>query len=226
MKKLKNELNKHREDILFSVSEHPDAKEHNSRIVSKYLDYWKECRNGKMYEQEKAINELIKNYPDNNNITSVLLKANAINSFYSTNIYDIYAVATIISEYPFDSEIQKENIDLLYDVNLKIKETTRAKRSAYSFLSKYCSFHKTDIYPIYDSRNREVLAYYMRHDATINLNDQDGYRKYYDLIKHYQKKYALEGYSLKEIDRFNWLYCNSLTDRLEKVKEKQEIEDQ
>lgn len=180
----------------------------NKEIVKKYLDKWYTYRDSKMLEQEYALSTLFQHFYQNNNLQNVLVKVSCLNDFYSTNIRDTYSVAKVIYQLNIDRRLQNGDLTLVDDIVSAIEKNCKSGRREYSFASKYCSFHCPDVYPIFDSRNEEILNLY-KNEININpLNLRESYEDYVRIINKYREIFGLECFSYKEIDRFNWLFCN------------------
>ena len=90
--------------------------------VKRYLRLWEELDNYR--EQEDALNVLFKMHPYNTeeNKAYVLLKVVALNHFYSTNIFNVYAVARhIMSISNFDKRLQGGDLSVVEDLRNKNK---------------------------------------------------------------------------------------------------------
>ena len=180
----------------------------NKEIVKKYLDKWCTYRDSKMLEQEYALSTLFQHFYQNNNLQNVLVKVSCLNDFYSTGIRDTYSVAKVIYKLNIDTRLQNADLSLVDDIAAETKKNCKSGRREYSFATKYCSFHRPDVYPIFDSRNEEILRYY-RKDISINpFTLRKSYKDYVKIINKYKEIFGLECFSYKEIDRFNWLFCN------------------
>ena len=78
--------------------------------VEKYLKKWDSLENYVL--QESALDKLFfYTYPHNNDINDILIKASALNDFYSTNIFSIFPVAKHILNLDIDEDICKEQAD-------------------------------------------------------------------------------------------------------------------
>ena len=80
-------------------------------------------------------------------------------------------------------------------------------RRFYSFASKYCSHHKPELFPIYDSYVGRMLRYFRRVDKFSSFKNDNlkDYVKFKTILDEFKAYYALEQYSLKELDRYLWL---------------------
>ena len=187
-----------------------DDKQKNCKIVKKYLEEWKTYRKSKMMHQENALNTLFRNWPKNDDLSTILLKVSVLNNFYSTKIDDTYSVGKLIFDMKIDSRLKKNDLTLVDKISKKSKELRN--REIYSFASKYCSFHKPEVYPIFDSRNEIILNYYKKEMQRIKFNLRD-YDNYMNVINLYKTTFGLEQFTYKEIDRFNWLFCNIVSEK-------------
>lgn len=171
--------------------------------VEKYLKLWDSKENYVL--QEQALNKLFFNtYPNNINIEDILIKASALNDFYSTNIFAIFPVSKHILNLQIDNRLKSKDVTLVNDIaNVSING---AKKNFYSFASKYCSHHDPINYPIYDSYVEKILLYFKEKDNFSNFiaNDLKDYKKFKDILIEFKKYYDIDNYSLKDIDKYIW----------------------
>jgi len=164
--------------------------------------YWSSIKNS-----DKSLTVLISKFPKNNVLSEIFLKVVAINSLYSTNIFDTYRLAYHIFDIKnFDQRIRNIDSTLVEDIarGHGIKE-----KRLYSFATKYCSWHNMN-YPIYDGYIERLLTKYLRDKKVIFKSaDFRNYDKFIGLIESFRKEYGLT-HSIKEIDKFLWLYAKTL----------------
>ena len=173
--------------------------------VKRYLDKWQTLENYRL--QEDALNKLfVELCPKNDNISDILLKVAALNDFYSTNIYSVFSVAQRIIELDIDKRLDEEDVNLVNEIK-KVMISGKEKHF-YSFASKYCSHHRPESYPIYDSYVDHVLSYFRNRDNFYKFKNGDlkEYSAFKRLLAEFQKFYDLQQFSLKEIDRYLWLF--------------------
>lgn len=162
---------------------------------------------------ENALNYLfLEVFPDNINIDKVFLKISALNDVYSTFLSneDKTKIAKIITEKieDFDAKIHSNNVDtsiVNYLCQLAKEDTGKY---LYSFASKYCSHHKKDLYPIYDSYVDIMLKWYRdNNDVGFFFENKDinckDYSKFVKIINDFKEKFLLQS-SIKQIDQFLW----------------------
>ena len=181
-----------------------EKSDENKEIIKAYLDKWNMLENYIL--QEESLNLLFnKLCPDNKSIENILLKVSALNDFYSTNIYDTYTVAKHILNCEIDEDLKKGNIGLVSKIALvTIGNKTR---NFYSFASKYCSHHKPETYPIYDSYVEKMLMYFKKKDNFYKFKKKElkKYETFLEVIQEFKKFYKLNNFSLREIDIYLWL---------------------
>ena len=131
-------------------------------LISEYLGKWQQLENYRL--QEASLGLLFHSLcPANKKIEHVLLKVSCLNDFYSTNIFDIYSVAKHILNKDVDARLEAVDYSLVNDIaRISIKEKPK---NFYSFASKYCSHHKPDSYPIFDSFVEKMMLYDRSADA-------------------------------------------------------------
>lgn len=175
-----------------------------SSIIDKYLSKWDSLENYVL--QESSLDKLfLETYTTNNDMDDVLIKVCSLNAFYSTNIFSPFIAAKHIVDLNIDDRLRKNDLTLVNDIaNIKV---TRIKTiNFYSFASKYCSHHRPDIYPIYDSYVDKLLMFFKRTDnfSIFHKNDLKNYAEFNRIIHDFQNYYKLGKYSVKEIDKFLW----------------------
>ena len=200
-------MDKNKEDNNIAESSIPKP---SIEEIKKYLKKWD---NKEYCNKEEALNKLFFEIcPKNTDIKDILLKASTLNDFYSTNIFSIYPVAEHILDSNIDSRLKAGDTKLVeYIKKVPIGDDSR---ELYSFVSKYCSHHNPEEYPIYDSYVDKVLWYFRkRPDCSDSENssfsnfkrkDLKDYVKFKGIIIEFQKFYGLNEYSLKQIDQYLW----------------------
>ena len=171
--------------------------------VEKYLAKWDGLES--YHLQENALNKLFNELcPCNKEIEDVLLKCATLNDFYSTNIYFIYPVAKHILELDIDDRLQQCDIHLVDDIQHVV--VANKSYNFYSFATKYCSHHKPEDYPIYDSYVEKVLCYYQKNDgfSSFKKSDLKNYVVFKSVLEDFRRYFKLEKYSLKQIDQYIW----------------------
>lgn len=176
----------------------------SDKIVNTYIKAWDTLENYIL--QEKSLGMLFNDLcPENKKIEDILLKVSALNDFYSTNIFDTYSVAKHILSCQIDEKLKNNDIGL---VNLIAPVTISGKtRNFYSFASKYCSHHKPDTYPIYDSYVEKMLMYFKKTDKFFKFKKAElkNYGIFLETIKSFKEFYNLNNFSLRQIDIYLWL---------------------
>ena len=176
----------------------------DKEVIGSYLEKWNTLENYILQESSLSLlfNKLC---PENNKIEQVLLKVSALNDFYSTNIFDTFTVAKHILNCNIDKDLLSGCDNL---VNKIAKVAIKGKtKNFYSFASKYCSHHRPEIYPIYDSYVYKMLMHFKKTDKfTIFKKDElKIYKRFIDVIHVFKQYYNLNNYSLREIDIYLWL---------------------
>jgi len=156
--------------------------------------------------QESSLKKLFtETYPLNTKMDDILIKVCSLNDFYSTNIYSPFNVAKHIYLLNIDNRLAIGDILLVNDIS-KVKVNENKEINFYSFASKYCSHHKPEVYPIFDSYVEQLLIFFKRKDKFYNFSKKDlkNYSKYVEIIFEFQKFYGLEKYNIKELDKYLW----------------------
>ena len=180
-----------------------DIPKTNKQEVEKYLKKWDVLENYVL--QERALDKLFFNtYPNNTDINDILIKASALNDFYSTNIFSIFPVAKHILNLNIDNRLKNGDETLVDDIsNITINGQTK---QFYSFAPKYCSHPFPLIVPIYDSYVEKVLIYFQKKDNFSKFKKEDlkNYKIFKNTLIDFKKFYNIDEYNLKDIDRYIW----------------------
>ena len=171
--------------------------------VEKYLEKWTKLEN--YHLQENSLNKLFYELcPLNTEIEDVLLKCATLNDFYSTNIYSIYPVAKHIVELNIDNRLYQGDISLVNDIQCVIIGDKPI--NFYSFATKYCSHHKPEDFPIYDSYVEKILCYFQKihRFSSFKTSDLKNYEIFKSVLEDFRNYYKLTDYSLKQIDQYLW----------------------
>lgn len=171
--------------------------------VEKYLKKWDSLENYVL--QEKALNKLFFDIcASNKDISDILIKCSTLNDFYSTNIFSIFPVAKHILKLDVDDRLKSGDLSLVNDIaQVKIGDKTK---NFYSFASKYCSHHNPKSFAIYDSYVEKCLVHFNKINRFSNFSHED--LKHYEIFSRvlidFKNYYALNEYSLKQIDQYLW----------------------
>lgn len=179
--------------------------EPSTKEVELYLRLWNYMEN--YVNQEHALNKLFfRLCKRKDNLEDVLIKCSTLNDFYSTNIFNIHAVAKHILELIIDNQLDEGDPTVVEDIaHVRVGEI-KEERFFYSFATRYCSHHQSMKFAIYDNYVDKVLRHLNKRDKFISLaaNDLKCYPLYLQAIKAFQKKYGLEQYNLKQMDQYLW----------------------
>ena len=171
--------------------------------VEKYIKKWNELED--YVNQERALNKLfLVLCKDNNSIENILIKCSTLNDFYSTNIFKIHNVAVHYYHQNIDRRLAIGDLSIIDDLaHIAINGKTFC---FYSFATKFCSHHRPDIYPIYDSYVHKLLKYFSKRDCFDKFTDKNlrEYQLYTEIIMSFRRFYGLESFNVKELDKYLW----------------------
>ena len=158
---------------------------------------------------EKALAELFAAHPANDNASHVLLKVAALNSLYATRILAVLKLASHITAQgaALDAALSSgspEAVDAIAHVSNEDKDLT-----FYSFASKYCNWHRPNLYPIYDSRVDKYLWALKKRglfqtEAFSQRQDLYSYPRFCLIVTAFREQFGLGSFTFKEIDKFLW----------------------
>jgi len=180
------------------------------------------------YDPDSALTELFTKYPKNDNFDHVLLKVAALNTLYSTMI-------RVYGNHPTVYDVTRHIVDMNIDPGLdlclpklvhKISMIEKDNKPYYhySFATKFCSFHRPESYPIWDSRVDEYLGQLRNREKhkesgfpQFKRKDLWNYPEFKKIVTEMRDHYGLQEFSFKQIDGF--LFCEG--GKLLEAKEKQ-----
>jgi hypothetical protein len=158
---------------------------------------------------EKALTELFEQYPLNRDPSHILLKVVVLNRLYSTGILAVSEMAQHIHEIGACTDLELEAgspeiVDRIAQINIQGK-----KFFFYSFATKYCSWHRPDLYPIWDSRVDKYLWSIKKQgllgsNKLVKRHDLWSYRAFRDVMIAFRDEFDLNSFSFKQIDKFLW----------------------
>lgn len=158
---------------------------------------------------EKALTDLFGAYPTNEDASHVLLKVAALNSLYATRILAVLKMAQHIDGLGAELDAalaagSPDAVEQIAKIGIREKDFT-----FYSFGSKYCNWHKPELYPIYDSRVDKYLWLLKKQgefscEKFTNRENLRNYATFRDLMIALRDQFGLGSFSFKQIDAFLW----------------------
>lgn len=153
--------------------------------------------------------------PQNTTEHYVFLKVATLNSLYSTqmpvyspNKADVGDLARYIWQngQAIDHALATGDAGIVDQVVSGFAGST-GKRNyrPFSLTTKYCSWHRPDCYPIWDSRVQLYLGWLQKElgfGRDFKLNGSWKYQEFRDLIARLRNDYGLEEFSFKQLDKF------------------------
>jgi hypothetical protein len=151
---------------------------------------------------EAALTDLVATYRRNVDLGHILLKVSAINTLYSTQIRGVFAVAEEIRKKEIDARLDTGDLNVVDQISSV--DFGGKQRCNYSFATKYCSWHRPEFYPIYDSRVDYVLRVYAKQNAFSKFTQETlwNYSEFHRVVSDFRHSFGLEHYSFKETDKF------------------------
>ncbi len=174
----------------------------NQSEMQKWIGLWSEQSNS----QESALHKLFhRTYPRNNDLDEVLVKVATLNDFYSTNIFNVFAVAKHILGIPsIDLRLQSGDESLVNEIANVI--VNGKARNFYSFATKFCAHHNDKDYAIFDSYVEQMLWHFQKCNRFGDFVREDlrDYAKFKKALNDFRTFYTLKC-DLKQLDRYLWL---------------------
>jgi hypothetical protein len=157
----------------------------------------------------EAIKRAFYQFPTNDDIAVVCIKAVLINALYQTVIFDIIHLARHIVGKSIDPKLRAADLGVINDIRFG---HGIGERDLYSFATKYAHFHKPDLYPIYDNLVKRLLSnanrkmrFYKEGFTQPQLKDYSAYKSVVDsLVEHLN---IPASWKYKKIDQGLWIYA-------------------
>jgi len=152
-------------------------------------------------------------------VGEVGVKVAALNGLYGTGILAVWDLAKHITNLDIDARLAEPRINANLVEEIAHFEIKGKVRHNYSFATKYCSFHRPDLYPIYDSLVHKLLNTFLqqcepfdtfvpgehwRTDPATCESISRNYTIWCRSIKNFRKHYGLEAFSIRDIDKYLW----------------------
>lgn len=178
-------------------------QEPNLAYVLKRLEELR--HNNQFYGAERAVDLVFRQCPTNVNYDEVLVKVVVLNRLYSTNIWDPYTVARHIVDLDIDGRLQIGDALLVPDLG-KIRFRNR-ERYVLSFATKYCSWHKPNLFQIFDSYVEWILWQYKKlfGFASFKRYELREYAQFVSIVDQFVSHFGLSNLSRKDLDKFLWI---------------------
>jgi hypothetical protein len=169
---------------------------------------------------EAALNDIFARYPSNKDEAQVLLKVVTLNQFYSTQLPtrapdrpNVFDVARCIPGLGLDHAFKNASLDIV-DRLSTVQFPGKRTISRFSFATKYASWHRQDVYPIWDqnvqryfSRLRKLHRdYWDRISEDFILSGNWAYPQFHGLMVRFRSHFGLDEVGFKDLDKFLWTY--------------------
>jgi hypothetical protein len=159
-------------------------------------------------DPDAALFEIFTKYPKNDNLVHVLLKVVTLNTLYSLmiRVYSDHPTVYDIARHIVDRRIDSDLDLCLPELVRKISKIDKGGKTFYnySFATKYCSFHRPESYPIYDSRVDEYL-WHLKNLGGLTQFKRNAlwtYPKFKNIVEEFRDRYGLQEFTFKQIDGF------------------------
>ena len=168
---------------------------------------------------EPALTDLFGRYPDNTSEAQVLLKVVTLNLLYSTRIPtrsenrpNVFDLAKRIPKLNVDRAFKEGSLEIVNTISTT-QFPGKQPVNRFAFATKYASWHRQGIYPIWDSKVQNYLTCLRKlhrvdwdkfaNGFSLSSNDW-GYPEFYKLMERMRAHFHLVEVSFKDLDKFLW----------------------
>lgn len=161
--------------------------------------------NPQYYGAERTVELVFRQWPLNVVYEHILTKVVVLNRLYSTNIFNVYAVAAHIQELDIDARLKRGDDALVGD--LAAVRFGEKQRTLLSFATKYCSWHAPEHFQIFDSFVEWLLWEYRRQFsfASFRRYELRDYVRFTRVLDEFRSRFKLDSLSRKSLDKFLWI---------------------
>lgn len=211
----------------YTYEENLDPENYDNMLREKILEKYFRVESKDNSSEENKIFVPTKN----KDISDVLVKVTLLNDYYRTRINNdfLVSIARQIVALNVDDRLKsgKTDVNLVNEIAYRrdaIQKENDIFPATYSFATKYCSWHRPDLYPIADSYSKGMLYYINEKEnffdynkitsyntkvtslaaKTKFLNDYENYLEVYD---KFIEKFGLKDLDYKTIDQYLWMYA-------------------
>lgn len=158
----------------------------------------------RFYGAEGTVGLVFSQWPENVDFSRVHAKVVVLNALYATNIYDTYRVAEHIVGVGIDERLDRGDLSLVPAI-AKVRFGT-GEKTLYSFATKYCSWHRQNLFQIYDGYVDWVLWEYRKAHpfAEFFRYQLREYIEFVRVIDAFRQHFGLAAVSRKDLDKFLW----------------------
>ena len=174
--------------------------------------YWQQWKTLDRYRDvEDALARLFckrqdKEYLDRSDL---LIKASALNDFYSTSIFSIYRVVEHYCKIKdLGQRMVNGDLSLVEELrHVPISDDGKETRDFYSFATKFCAHHNSEAFPIYDSYVDKMLRELRNRDKKLKFKNDDlkKYESFRDIICQMREAYNITNLFFRQVDIMLWL---------------------
>lgn len=150
----------------------------------------------------------------NHKLLVVYEKVVLLDRLYGTNVFHAFRMAEHIVRCKIDPLLKAAKPEVICRIraghDITAKQSWKEK-DLYSFASKYASWHRPDVYPIYDGLIGRLLPKLNRklrfHNGLLSPKQLRTYSNLIVAIDELTEKLGLESFRYKKIDKALWLWA-------------------
>ena len=168
---------------------------------------------------EPALTDLFAKYPHNTSEAQVLLKVVTLNVLYSTQIPtrapdcpNVFDIAECIPKLNIDRAFKESSLEIVNTISTT-QFPGKRQINRFSFATKYASWHRQDIYPMWDGNVQTYLTCLRKLHPAEWVKFADGFRlssnewsylEFHALMVRFRDHFGLTEVSFKNLDKFLW----------------------
>jgi len=170
---------------------------------------------------DKAVRKVFQTFPQNTDLSDILVKVAVLNTFYKTRIFDVVKISQHILSLNIDGRLRQEDLSLVDNIKSghRIQSKNGNEIEFLSFATKYCHWHRPKIYPIYDQFAEKALYELQKKfkffNGRITQKDLKDYSKYKEVLDCCINFFEFgDDWRYKKIDQALWIYGKFLEGKL------------
>lgn len=162
---------------------------------------------------DRVVSNAFRSYPRNDDVDIVLLKVTLLDRLYGTNIpglAPLCQMAAHIRRTDLDSQLGEGHTSAVGSIRSGhgIKRASGKEVDYFSFATKYCHWHRPDVYPMYDAYVLVALQNLKTPLALGGVSEERlrDFIYFRDLVDTCRSRLALDWDGYKRLDQALWIF--------------------
>ena len=159
---------------------------------------------------DRIVVRTFRSNPGNRSLDHVIPKVAILNALYRTQIFNVYGMAEHIISQPLDGLLGQDRVAAVSRIRggHGLRTKSGGEWDFYSFATKYCHFHRPDVYPIYDAYvcvGLRWLDRYLASGRRLTFDSMRDYELFSGLVERVRADVWPGRTDFKRVDQALWV---------------------